>query len=291
MSPRPLGDRIGSILATSQEHTRPSERLSTLPIGSLRSGSKQPRRAFDDEKLEGLAQSIRENGILQPLLVRPLPEGGHEIVAGERRWRAAKLAGLEEVPVIIRATDDHKAAVIAMIENLQRENLNVIDEVDGKLGLIASALGLPVEEVPARLSQLRRTPEPGEIETLTAIFHPLGETWESFARNKLRVLNYPAPLVEALRRGMVMRVATLIARAPTEHLTALIAAAEQGRTHKELQADVERLLRPPRMPRAKQVGKFLSSRDLDRLPADLREEVEHWLAQMPARLSERLQSE
>ena len=289
MSPRPLGDRIGSILATSQEYTRPTERLSSLPVSALRSGSQQPRRDFDEEGLQSLAQSIRERGILQPLLVRPLAESGHEIVAGERRWRAAQLAGLTEVPVIIRAIDDQEAAVVAMIENLQRENLNVIDEIDGKILLISRALELPVEQVPARLTQLRHKPSPAEVELLAAVFRPLGETWESFARNKLRVLNYPPVLVEALRRGMAMRMVSLIARAPAAHHERLLTLAEQGMGHKEMQAEVERLVKSPRPARAKRVGQFLSSKEMDRLPAGLREQVEVWLAQMPAGLAERVQ--
>lgn len=273
--------RLAAIVQENQSLTRPAERVSELPVEQLRSGSQQPRRHFDPGGLEELAQSIRERGIQQPLIVRQA-QSGYEIVAGERRWRAAKLAELQSVPVIIRVFTDQEAAIIALMENLQRENLSPIDEIDGKLNLIARTLDIPVGEVPARLTQLRHRPNPAEVQHLETLFRPLGEKWESFARNKLRVLNYPAPLVEAMRRGMPMRVGTLIARAPEGEHERLIGLAEQGIRFQDLQKEVERLLEPPRLPRAKRVGKYLASSQMDRMPAELRTEVEAWLAQMPS---------
>ena len=91
----------------------------------------QPRKVFDENALQELADSIREHGLLQPLLVRPIPEGGYQIVAGERRWRASRMAGLTNVPVIIREFDDQKTMELALIENLQRENLNAMEEAAG----------------------------------------------------------------------------------------------------------------------------------------------------------------
>lgn len=281
--------RINSILATSQSHTRPAERLSTLPVNALVSGAQQPRRAFEAESLQSLAQSIREKGVLQPLIVRPLATGGYEIVAGERRWRAAQLADIQEVPVIIRTFTDQEAATVALIENLQREDLNTIDEIDGKLRLVASVLGLAVEQVPGRLNELRRKPVPSEVEALTALFKPLGETWDSFARNKLRVLNYSSHLVDALRRGLSLRLVTLIARAPEEHQQRLIEQAESGTGFKDIQAEVDRLRQPTITNRTKQIGKFLASSRVDRLPASLRTQVQQWLDQMPEGLAEHLQ--
>ena len=96
----------------------------------------QPRKEFDDTTLGELSDSIRQHGILQPLLVRPISNGGYQIVAGERRWRAARLAGLTEIPVIIRELDDKQVAQFALIENLQREDLNPIDEAMGYQSLI-----------------------------------------------------------------------------------------------------------------------------------------------------------
>lgn len=283
--------RLSSILETSQAHTRPAERVATLPTAQLLSGSQQPRRSFDEGGLRDLANSIADKGILQPLLVRQLPGSGYEIVAGERRWRAAQLAGVEQVPVIIRSFTDQEAAVVALLENLQRENLNTIDEVDGKLRVIGAALGIPVEQVPTRLNELRRTPVAEEIETLQTVFSPLGETWESFAKNKLRILNYPSHLVEALRQGMALRLVTLIASAPEEEQARLIAQAEAGTPFKDIKAEVERLRKPVVADRAKQVGRFLASSRMNRLPAGLRTQVQTWLEQMPPDFSRLLEDE
>ncbi len=109
-----------------------NENLNTLRISEIEPNKSQPRKSFDREALEQLASSIKENGVLQPLLVRPLSTGSYQIIAGERRWRAAKIAGLSELPVIIRddLTDD-QVLQIALIENLQRENLNPIEEAQG----------------------------------------------------------------------------------------------------------------------------------------------------------------
>lgn len=96
----------------------------------------QPRKEFDDEALGELADSVRQHGILQPLLVRPLPNDGYQIVAGERRWRAARLAGLTEIPAVIRELDDRQVAQLALVENLQREDLNPIDEAMGYQSLL-----------------------------------------------------------------------------------------------------------------------------------------------------------
>ena len=109
---------------------------STLPISQVESCSAQPRKIFDEDKLEELAESIREHGIIQPLTVRKLSSGYYQIIAGERRWRAARLAGLSEVPVVIIEADDRKAMELAMIENLQREDLNPMEEAEGYKALI-----------------------------------------------------------------------------------------------------------------------------------------------------------
>lgn len=113
------------------------ESLSTLRISEIEPNKAQPRKSFDKETLEQLASSIRENGVLQPLLVRPLAAGNYQIIAGERRWRASKIAGLSEVPVVIRDDlTDEQVMQIALIENLQRENLNPIEEAMGYKELI-----------------------------------------------------------------------------------------------------------------------------------------------------------
>ncbi|MFZ2620856.1 MAG: ParB/RepB/Spo0J family partition protein [Alphaproteobacteria bacterium] len=107
-----------------------------LPIAQLTPSSVQPRRTFDDDALKSLAESIKAQGVLQPLLVRPMPNGKYEIIGGERRWRASQLAGLTHVPVIIRELDDGKALEVALVENVQRADLNPIDEAAGYLRLV-----------------------------------------------------------------------------------------------------------------------------------------------------------
>ncbi|OLV17192.1 Chromosome (plasmid) partitioning protein ParB [Deinococcus marmoris] len=138
-----------------------TKEVTSLPVTLLRPGTGQPRRAFDPVKLEQLASSIRERGMLQPLLVRPVGES-YEIVAGERRWRAAQQAGLQEVPVLVRDLTPEEARQLALIENLQREDLNAVDEVDAKLALVALALGVtPVEARTRLLQMLREASMPG----------------------------------------------------------------------------------------------------------------------------------
>ena len=109
---------------------------STLPLSQIESCQSQPRKNFDQEKLEELADSIRQHGLIQPLTVRKLSSGYYQIIAGERRWRAARLAGLDEVPAVIIEADDQKAMELAMIENLQREDLNPMEEAAGFQSLI-----------------------------------------------------------------------------------------------------------------------------------------------------------
>ncbi|MBP1543189.1 MAG: ParB/RepB/Spo0J family partition protein [Oscillospiraceae bacterium] len=114
-----------------------ADNLSTLRVSEIEPNKAQPRKNFDKEALEQLASSIRENGVLQPLIVRPLATGNYQIIAGERRWRASKIAGLSEVPVVVRDDlTDEQVMQIALIENLQRENLNPIEEAMGYKELI-----------------------------------------------------------------------------------------------------------------------------------------------------------
>ena len=107
------------------------ESVSTRKLTDIEPNKSQPRKNFDPEALKTLADAIRQNGVIQPLLVRSMPDGSYQIVAGERRWRAAKMAGLTEVPVFIKELTDLQAQQIALIENLQRENLNPIEEASG----------------------------------------------------------------------------------------------------------------------------------------------------------------
>lgn len=125
-----------------------------LPISQVEPGLNQPRKRFDDGALADLAASIEEHGIIQPLTVRRLGTGYYQIIAGERRWRAAKLAGRKEVPVVIIEADDRKVLEIGLIENLQREDLNPIEEAEGYLSLLTD-FGLTQEELARRMGKSR----------------------------------------------------------------------------------------------------------------------------------------
>ncbi len=129
-----LGKGLNSLLLENNVDNLASS--STLPINEIIPNKEQPRKTFDEEALQELADSIRQHGVLQPLLVRPMTTGGYQLVAGERRWRASRLAELKEIPVIIKELSDTEAMEIAIIENLQREDLNPIEEAEGLQALI-----------------------------------------------------------------------------------------------------------------------------------------------------------
>lgn len=151
--PSGLGRGLGALLGDDVMKTESSGSLS-LPISQVETCSSQPRKRFDDESLQELADSISQHGIIQPLTVRKLSSGYYQIIAGERRWRAARLAGLQEVPVIVIQADDRKAAELAMIENLQREDLNPMEEAAGFQSLIES-YHMTQEEATQRVGKSR----------------------------------------------------------------------------------------------------------------------------------------
>lgn len=129
-----LGRGLDALLGEGE--TSDGERLLTLPVESLVPGKYQPRTRMDDTALAELAESIRAQGLMQPILARAIPGGHYEIIAGERRWRASRLAGLAEVPVLVREVGDEAALKMALIENIQRENLNPLEEAHGIQRLI-----------------------------------------------------------------------------------------------------------------------------------------------------------
>ncbi len=133
--PSGLGRGLGALLGDDVMNTG-TQGVMYLPISEVESNSAQPRKFFDEAALAELADSIRQHGIIQPLTVRRLSSGYYQIIAGERRWRAARLAGLSKVPVTVIEADDRKAAELAMIENLQREDLNPMEEAAGYRSLI-----------------------------------------------------------------------------------------------------------------------------------------------------------
>ena len=148
-----LGRGLGALLDSGFGPEAASD-LTTLPISQVESCQNQPRKRFDEAALAELADSIREHGILQPLTVRKLSSGYYQIIAGERRWRAARLAGLREVPVVIIEADDRKAMELAMIENLQREDLNPMEEAQGFQTLVEK-YGMTQEQAAQRVGKSR----------------------------------------------------------------------------------------------------------------------------------------
>jgi len=179
-------------------------------ISCIQLSTKQPRHYFDPQKLQQLAESIQTHGILEPLIVRPLSDKRYELVAGERRYRAAKEIGLSEVPVIVREMTDVQAIELALVENLQREDLNPVEETEGIITLLANKLDIPSTEVSQLLHRLAKRSSNnivGNEETLLvveSVFRIVGKmSWESFASHRLPLLNLPNPILEALRAGKI----------------------------------------------------------------------------------------
>ena len=153
-SQKGLGKGLGALLGDFTEEPLEKSAYQLLPIYKVEPNPDQPRHDFDEEELQALADSITVHGIIQPLTVRKLASGYYQIIAGERRWRAARLAGLQEVPVIVIEADDRKAAELAMIENLQREDLNPMEEAAGFQSLIES-YHMTQEEAAQRVGKSR----------------------------------------------------------------------------------------------------------------------------------------
>ena len=200
-----------------------------LPLTMIVLPESQPRRYFDPEKLDQLAESIKTYGVLENLLVRPLSEQDdkYELVAGERRYHASKAAGLTEVPVSIRDLTHEEALEISLIENLQREDLNPIEETEGILSLLSVRLQKPVSQVilllyqmlNARTGKITNNVISNDQSTLVqAIFQEVGcMNWESFVSNRLPLLKLPIEILEALRQGKIEYTkATAIAKVKDE---------------------------------------------------------------------------
>lgn len=194
--------------------TTPSDKHSTntVPIEDIKLPLTQPRRYFDPKKLEELSLSIKELGILEPLIVRPCSDEVYELIAGERRLKAAFLAGLEKVPVVIKEMDDNTVKQVQLVENLQREDLNAYEETIGILELLALRLDLTQEEVISLLNRMEkakrkqadnviRYEEKELIEGIFAFFGRLSA--ESFRTNRLPLLNLPEDIKEALQNGSI----------------------------------------------------------------------------------------
>ncbi len=150
-----LGSGLDALFRDDETPKR-GDAETTLPIAKVEPRSDQPRRSFDDAALEELTESVRQYGLIQPITVRPIDNGYYQIIAGERRWRAARAAGLREVPVRILEADDRRAMELALVENLQREDLNPIEEAKGYQTLMQE-YGLTQEETAAAVGKSRPT--------------------------------------------------------------------------------------------------------------------------------------
>ncbi len=172
-----LGKGLGALML--ENTTEDMVATNTLPISEIIPNKEQPRKTFDEDALAELAESIKQHGVLQPLLVRPLPSGGYQLVAGERRWRASRMAKLREVPVVVKELTDTETMEIAIIENLQREDLNPIEEAEGLQALIDKC-GFTQEEVAASVGKSR-----------------------SAIANSLRLLRLPQEVRDMTREGSI----------------------------------------------------------------------------------------
>jgi ParB family chromosome partitioning protein len=151
-----MGRGLAAILSSTQpaEGGMPHPELRELPVELIKPNPHQPRSRFDEEALVALADSLRERGVLQPVLVRPVAGGTYELIAGERRWRAARLAGFDFVPALVRPQDDAESLELALIENMAREDLNPVEEARA-CALLVDELGLTREDIGKRVGRSR----------------------------------------------------------------------------------------------------------------------------------------
>lgn len=259
------------------------DQLRMLAVKELRPTPHQPRTTFTEDSLRELADSIRENGVLQPVLVRSTPSG-LEIVAGERRWRAAQLAGLQTLPAFVRELSDEQAAAASAVENLIREDLNPIEEVEAKRRIAALALGVPEDQVMTRLRRLLDRPEDDQagVQQLDTAFARLGgEKWQSFLRNKGRILNLTADVKEAVRSGLDYRKALVIgAVGDATERRRLLTLAQAGATVQALR-EAQKPLPDARARQAQAVARALGQkRVLERLSPRVQARVEKLVAEL-----------
>ena len=200
----------------------------TLPLDDILPNKEQPRKQFDEEALADLAASIAQHGVLQPLLVRPMPDGTYQLVAGERRWRASRMAGLTEVPVVVRDMDEQQAAELALIENLQREDLNPMEEALGYRTLMDS-YGLTQEQTAQVVNKSRPA-----------------------VANALRLLQLPEAVTDLVASGKLAagHARTVLAFEGEEaQIAAANAAVDKGLSVRELEKMAKAAKAKPRTPK------------------------------------------
>jgi ParB family chromosome partitioning protein len=242
---RGLGRGLDALLAAD---TPVGEPTATLPVASLRAGRYQPRTRMDEASLNELAASIRAQGVIQPILVRRLPEaaGAYEIIAGERRVRAARLAGLTEVPVVVREVSDQAALAMALIENIQREDLNALEEAQGIARLIAE-FGMTQEAAGEAVGRSRTA-----------------------ATNLLRLLKLPEPVKEMIHAGTLdMGHARALLALPAARQTAMAGeVVARAWSVRQTEEAVKQALAADKSPPGR-AAKARRSRDLERFEEEV----------------------
>jgi ParB family chromosome partitioning protein len=239
--PKGLGRGLDALLGTAQEP--PRETLLTLPVGRIRPGKYQPRTKMDQQALAELAASIRSQGLMQPLLVRPVDRERYELIAGERRWRAAQMAGLDEVPALVRDVPDEAALALSLIENIQRENLNPMEEAAG-LQRLVEEFNMTHEQAADAVGRSR-----------------------SATTNLLRLLKLAKQVQEMVMEGALEmgHARALLALDPVRQIEAAHRTAARGLSVRDTEALVQSLLRgKPGALRSKR-----TDRDLARLEEEL----------------------
>jgi ParB family chromosome partitioning protein len=242
MKSKGLGRGLDALLAAN-ESVRTGETLRNLKISQLQPGKYQPRTRMDKESLAELAESIKTQGIMQPVLVRPVSTGRYEIIAGERRWRAAQLAALSEVPALVREVPDEAVLAMSLIENIQREDLNPLEEAMGIQRLIKE-FGMTHEAASQALGSSR-----------------------SAVSNLLRLLNLPPPVQELLMEGKIDmgHGRALLSLSPAKQIETANLVVHKQLSVRETERLVHRSERPgPKLNRGPK-----SDRDLLNLQADI----------------------
>jgi ParB family chromosome partitioning protein len=242
--PKGLGRGLDALLGAGDEP--PRESLTTLPVARIRPGRYQPRTKMDQQALAELAASIRSQGLMQPVLVRPVDRDRYELIAGERRWRAAQMAGLDEVPAVVREVPDDAALAMSLIENIQRENLNPMEEATGVSRL--------VEEF--RMTHEQAADAVGRSRSATT--------------NLLRLLKLAKPVQEMLMEGALEmgHARALLSLDGARQIELANRVAARRLSVRETEALVQRQLRGPAK-RSKKKG----DRDLARLEEEISERL------------------
>lgn len=238
---RGLGKGLGALLGDAALQTQQEGQGSfSLPISQVQPGLNQPRKRFEQEALDELTESVRTYGVVQPLTVRRLSSGYYQIIAGERRWRAAKAAGLKEVPAVVIEADDRKVMEIGLIENLQREDLNPIEEAKGYQVLLKE-YGLTQEDISLRMGKSRPA-----------------------IANALRLLELPDAVVQLLEEGRLSAGhgrAILAAPSKSDQRALAQRVVEEGLSVRQTEALAKKLSQPQKEPVEKGADPYKIYRD------------------------------